>query len=138
MEDTLPNLNQFSRIFYGRGYTVSLEACGVWASKIMSIYCFRQMCSAYHPEFEESEVGDKCRHLRFLIRCIDRDAARNFDLGPKRRFLRRGYSELVVTSDVSVNTIKMSWKYFRIYLFVLDNSEYYFVRDVDVYQGKDT
>ena len=87
MEDTLPNLNQFSRIFCGHGYTVSLGAYGIWAGKIMSFPCFRQIRSAYYHDFEESAVDNKCRHLRFMIQCIDRDAARNFDLGPKRRFL---------------------------------------------------
>ena len=40
-----------SRIPCGQGYMVSLEAYGGWDSKIMSLSQFRQICSAYYPEF---------------------------------------------------------------------------------------
>ena len=60
-----------SRIFLVKGYTVILEAYGVWASKIMNIYCFKQNRSAYHHEFGDSTVGDKCHQLILKIRYIN-------------------------------------------------------------------
>ena len=81
-----------SRISCVKGYTVSIEAYGGWSSTIMSLPCFRQIRSAYYPEFGESAVGYKCYQLRFVIWCINRASARNFDLGPNAEFDEGGIS----------------------------------------------
>ena len=52
----------------------------------MSLYCFRHIRYAYNTEFGESEVGDKCHQLIFLIRCINQDPARTFYLFPNSDF----------------------------------------------------
>ena len=40
-----------SRISCVQGYTVSIDDYGGWASKIMSLFHFRQLRSGYYPEF---------------------------------------------------------------------------------------
>ena len=66
--------------FYGKGYTVSLEAYEGWDSKIMSISRFRLIWSEYHPDFGEYAVGDKYYQQIFMVRCINLSDARTLDL----------------------------------------------------------
>ena len=65
---------------------VSLESYELWARKITSLSCFRQIRSEYHPEIGEYEVGDKCHQPIFLIRCINRATTINVYLGPNAYF----------------------------------------------------
>ena len=67
-------------MFCSQGYTVSIEAYGEWAGKFMSISYFRQIRSAYYTDFGESEFGDKCHKLIFLIRHTNQPTARDFEL----------------------------------------------------------
>ena len=64
-------LESISRIRCGQGYTSIFEAYGVQASKLTSLYSFRQIRSAYHPEFGQYAVCDKCRQLTFPIYCFN-------------------------------------------------------------------
>ena len=75
-----------SIISCGQGYMISIVSYGGWDDKIMSIHNFRHICSSYHTEFGESSVVDKFHQLIFLVRCINRAAARNFDFGPNADF----------------------------------------------------
>ena len=43
-----------------QGYTVIIVDYGVRTGKITNLFHFRQLRSAYHPEFGESASGDKC------------------------------------------------------------------------------
>ena len=67
-------------------FTVVIETYGKWDSKIMSLSSIRQIRSIYYPEFVEYSVSDNFHQLRFLIRCINRAAARSFDLGINAAF----------------------------------------------------
>ena len=101
----------------------------------MIISHFRQIRSAYHPEFGESMVGDKCHQLRFLIRCIIRAAERNFGLGQNSGF-----------DEWDIATCSRFWcvrKYNKdkpeksiIYFFVLTGRKYYFVWKIGIYLWK--
>ena len=131
LEDKLPTLNQFQEsvvVNYKRSFLR-------WTSKNIIISCFRQIYSPYYSEFGESAVCYKCHQLRFLIRCINRAAARTFYLGPNADFYEGGIS--------TQSRFWCVWKYnkykpykFRIDLFVLAGSKYCLFRDLDVYQGK--
>ena len=127
-------LESISRIRCGQGYTYSLDAYGGWASKIMSLYSFRKIRSEYHNEFGEYEVGDKCHKMTFLIHCINQATARNFD-SVQMQLLTKGEQQLAFTSDVSVNTIQIKQEKRRIDFFVFSNRKYYFVWNIDMYQG---
>ena len=70
----------------GQGYMASINNHGGWDSKVISIYCFIQTIFAYHPEFGESAVGDKCSQLEFLIHCINQASTRTSDLVPNKDF----------------------------------------------------
>eukprot|EP00957_Ditylum_brightwellii_P071385 5427160-Ditylum_brightwellii.AAC.1 len=52
----------------------------------MSLGCFRQIRSAFHPETGSTAIGDKCHHLRFLIQNINMTAKKTFHIGPKLAF----------------------------------------------------
>ena len=119
----------------GKNYSVQLSGYVGWAATVMSLGRFRQIRSAFHPEAGISSVGDKCHQLRFLIRSINSAAARTFDLGPRAAFDEGGIATRSRFCCVRQYNKDKPAK-FRIDFFVLADSEYYFVRHIDVYQGK--
>ena len=52
----------------------------------MTLARFRQIRSAFHPEAGESDVGDKCHQLRYLIRSVDDASSKTLDLLPTSAF----------------------------------------------------
>eukprot|EP00957_Ditylum_brightwellii_P072767 5530569-Ditylum_brightwellii.AAC.1 len=56
----------------------------------MTLGCFRQIRSAFHPETGSSAIGDKCHQLKYLIRMINMAAKRTFYIGPKLAFDEEG------------------------------------------------
>ena len=93
----------------------------------MSLSCFRNIRSAYHTEFGESEVGDKCHQLIFIIQCINRAAARAFDFVPNEDFDEGGIETRSFSCCVQQYNKYKPGK-IRIGFFVLADSKYYFVQ----------
>ena len=124
------------RVICGQGYMISIEVYVGCSTKIISISCFRHIRSTYRSEFAEPAVVDKCQQLRFMIQCINRSAARTFDLGANSDFLKGG----IATRSCfccSHKYNKYKPKAILIDFFVLANIRYYFFCLLDVYQGKD-
>ena len=100
----------------------------------MILSCFRQIRSAYHPDFGESAVGDKYHKLIFLIWRINQSATITFGLGPNSDFDEGAIANLSRFYYVQQYN-KDNLKKIRIGFFVLADSKYYFVWHLDVYQG---
>ena len=115
-----------SSICCGKGYTVIFEAYVIWATKIMTISRLRFIRFAYHTEFRESAVGDKCHQMRFLVWCITQAAAITFDLGLNAVFYEGGIENCSFFCCVC-KYYKDKMEKSRIYFFVLADSKYYFV-----------
>ena len=125
------------RIVFYQGFTVSIDTYGGWSGKSTSLFRFRQILTAYHAELWEYKFGDKCHQLIFLIRCINWASERTFYLGPNAAFY-----EGCIATRIRFCRVRKYNKYkpekFRIDFFVLSESKYYFVRNLDVYQGKNS
>ena len=110
---------------------VSIEAYGGWDSKVMILYHFRHIRSAYNPEFGESTVGGKCHQLLFLIQFINRASAITFVLVPNAAFDEGGiatHSRFFCVYKYN----KYNQEKIRIDFFVLFNRNYYFIFHISV------
>eukprot|EP00957_Ditylum_brightwellii_P105220 8020583-Ditylum_brightwellii.AAC.1 len=126
--------NTTTKINIALGYIQEFKTYDWWENDIMTLVCFRQIRSTFHPETELSAKGDKCHQLRYLIWKINMAAKRTFHIGPKLEFDEGG-----VATQSCFYCIKQYNKdkpnKFCINFFALADSKHYFVAHIDVYQG---
>ena len=120
-----------------RMYSVELTNYPAWALKVMSLWQFKQIRAAFHPETGQSRIGDKCHQLRHALNTLNSSSYRTFIPGKNLSF-----DEGVVASWSRFNPVRQYNKdkpqKFRVDFFVLCNNSpgAYFIVHCDVYQWK--
>ena len=120
-------------------YSVNLSHYPAWAKNYFTLFRFKQIRAALHPEVGASSIGDKCHQLRFGINQLNAAARRTFVPGANLSFDEGG-----VASRSRMNPVRQYNKdkpdKFRVEFFILSNNTpgKYFIYHLDVYQGKNS
>ena len=122
-------------ITIGDGYSIQLRGYDAWAKDIMSLVRFKQIRSAFHPESDKSLCNDKCHQLRYFIRLFNMKAKEVFALGANISFDEGGIAMRSRLCPIRMYNKDKPEK-FRVDLFILADSQQYFIYHLDVYQGK--
>ena len=122
-------------IVLANGYTVTLTGYSPWAKDIMTLVRFKQIRSAFRPESENMDRGDKCYQLRWFIRKFNLMARKTFVLGPTASFDEGGIPMRSRFCPVRQYNKDKPAKY-RVDFFILADASHYFIYHLDVYQGK--
>ena len=108
-----------------------------WEVRVMSLHCFKQICTSFYPEIGTSTIEDKCHQLRHLLNTLNQVSYRTFIPG-----INTSFDEGRVASRSRFNPVcqynKDKPQKFCVDFFVLCNNSAgkYFILYCDVYQGK--
>ena len=117
------------------GYSTNLRGYSAWAKDVMTLIRFKQLRSAFRPEFQTFDNKDKCYQLRSFLRQFNYMARKIFDLGPNASFDEGGIAMRSRFCPVRQYNKDKPAK-FRVDFFILADSKHYFIYHLDVYQGK--
>ena len=117
------------------GYSSTLRGYHAWAKDIMSLVRFKQIRSAFRPEYHRYDINDKCYQLRWFIQHFNYMAKKVFFLGPNASFDEGGIAMRSRFCPVRQYNKDKPAKY-RVDFFILADSRDYFIYHLDVYQGK--
>lgn len=108
-----------------------------WASSVMPSYQFQQLQAAFHPEYGQSEIGDKCHYLRHALQCLNAAARRSFALCSQASFDEGGVANHFRYNPCLQYNQSKPDKY-RIDFFILPNAcnDRNFIYHIDCYRGK--
>ena len=108
-----------------------------WASEIMSLKRFKIIRKAFHPEARSGrEAGDKCYHVRHLIRQFKKAACNSFIPGTDMAFDEGGIGSRHRLNPVRMYNASKPQK-FRVdfFLFSVTEADRYIIMHLDIYQG---
>jgi len=107
-----------------------------WAHEVMKFNRFKQIRGAFHPEDKTAGIGkDKCYQLRHALNQLNAAALSTFHMGPNMAFDEGGVACRSRFCPVRQCNKDKPDKC-RVDFFMLNDSKYYFIYHMDVYQGK--
>ena len=106
-----------------------------WARDVMTKHRFKQICAAFRPEVNSTNIGDKCHQLRHVINKFNQSARKTFVPGYALSFDKGGHACRSRYCPVRQYNKDKPAKY-RVDFFILSDAIEYFICHVDVYQGR--